>query len=510
MRVTIGTLGALAVAVAVAAGQPPRERAAQLKAPIALPAGDVPPVARGAEPAPSLAFGGTPVERRAPQSGPSWLTGADQNLLPAGGAPAKSGSVKQLTPAPGAKDVEPNFRERFKNAMPSFGTKDAPPNPLPDQLTKKPAPAAKPTPEPVQPTAATAFKAVSGTGAPVYAGPPAYRWYGWGTVTPGANPSAPAGQYPHASAAWYAVTGATPGAFPVPVTSGGQPLPGVEPPTYGIARTQLPPASAPVAPAAGTVPGGYVPPPASALPPEARPIPPEPKFQPSPSTFAPPPAFIPPALPAPKPTLPPLPPTIAVPTIAQPPALKPVSVAPPALPPIPKPDTSALAVPPPASLVPSVEPLAPVVPAARETVAPPEPEMGEPRPLPTTATVRDEASWNRASEPAPPRPGTWTPADGPVPLPTRAPEEPMWNRGRAGAPVIRGQINETRADPIADLLKQICAGRAEGLEVRYVGTKKLVVCFEVRGKAGAEKLVADISARPELTAYQIDFCVVVK
>ena len=24
--------------------------------------------------------------------------------------------------------------------------------------------------------------------APVYAGPPAYRWYGWGSVTPGANP----------------------------------------------------------------------------------------------------------------------------------------------------------------------------------------------------------------------------------------------------------------------------------------------------------------------------------
>ena len=50
----------------------------------------------------------------------------------------------------------------------------------------------------------------------VYASPPAYRWYGWGTTTPGANPYAPAGKSPQASASWYSQSRATPGAFPVP------------------------------------------------------------------------------------------------------------------------------------------------------------------------------------------------------------------------------------------------------------------------------------------------------
>lgn len=65
-----------------------------------------------------------------------------------------------------------------------------------------------------------------------YAGPPAYRWYGWGTTTPGGNAYAPTGQYPRGSANWYAQTGATPGAFPVPIMNPMRPLPGAEPPTY--------------------------------------------------------------------------------------------------------------------------------------------------------------------------------------------------------------------------------------------------------------------------------------
>ena len=65
----------------------------------------------------------------------------------------------------------------------------------------------------------------------VYAGPPAYRWYGYGSPTPGTNPYSPTGLYPKASANWYTMTGATPGAFPVPVTVGGRPN-GFEPPSY--------------------------------------------------------------------------------------------------------------------------------------------------------------------------------------------------------------------------------------------------------------------------------------
>jgi hypothetical protein len=65
----------------------------------------------------------------------------------------------------------------------------------------------------------------------VYAGPPAYRWFGYGSPTPGANQFAPSGLYPKGSANWYAQTGATPGAFPIPVTLNPRPT-GVEPPTY--------------------------------------------------------------------------------------------------------------------------------------------------------------------------------------------------------------------------------------------------------------------------------------
>ena len=66
----------------------------------------------------------------------------------------------------------------------------------------------------------------------VYAGPPAYRWFGWGTTTPGSNPYAPQGLYPRGSANWYAQTGATPGAFPTPVVNPFRPSPGSEPPVY--------------------------------------------------------------------------------------------------------------------------------------------------------------------------------------------------------------------------------------------------------------------------------------
>jgi len=40
--------------------------------------------------------------------------------------------------------------------------------------------------------------------------------------------------------------------------------------------------------------------------------------------------------------------------------------------------------------------------------------------------------------------------------------------------------------------------------------KKLTVCFDCPTAARAQKLVADISARPELAPYQIDFRVLVK
>ena len=64
-----------------------------------------------------------------------------------------------------------------------------------------------------------------------YAGVPAYRWYGYGSPTPGANPYAPTGLSPRGSANWYQHSGATPGAFPVPVAATPRSN-GHEPPSY--------------------------------------------------------------------------------------------------------------------------------------------------------------------------------------------------------------------------------------------------------------------------------------
>jgi len=145
-------------------------------------------------------------------------------------------------------------------------------------------------------------------GAPVYAGVPAYRWYGWGTVTPGMNPYAPDGEYPKGSANWYAQTGATPGAFPVPVANPFRPPPGSDPPVYVRATTAPPP---PVSP----------PPPRLDPPPLPRPI----AQTPPPSQYA---------LPAP-PDPPPLPVSHSVPAAPVPPPARPVPVGVPAAPVVP-------------------------------------------------------------------------------------------------------------------------------------------------------------------------------
>jgi hypothetical protein len=60
------------------------------------------------------------------------------------------------------------------------------------------------------------------------------------------------------------------------------------------------------------------------------------------------------------------------------------------------------------------------------------------------------------------------------------------------------------------LIHLLCRGRATGVEVRWAGSGKLAVCFEAKSEAEANKLVKDISSRPELKPYQVDFAVFVK
>jgi hypothetical protein len=189
----------------------------------------------------------------------------------------------------------------------------------------------------------------------------------------------------------------------------------------------------------------------------------------------------------------------------------------------------------PISLAPSVEPVKGPLPAVEKVVKTPlpavDPKSGkaplplvEPKPGRTPAQLpssvmeggsREEPSWEPNPEPSPASPGTWAPsapAQGPAPLPTKDPTDPwgQTSRARVGPVVARGQFTDNAPDSVAALIKQVCEGRAENVEVRWTGAKKLSVCFEIRTAPAAQKLVNDISKRPELTAYQIDYCVLVK
>ena len=277
--------------------------------------------------------------------------------------------------------AQPKLIDRIKNAV--TGEKQPPLQPLPQ-------PVMQPQQQQPQAPASTPFRGTGTNGAPVYAGPPAYRWYGWGTVTPGANPLAPAGQYPKASANWYNITGATPGAFPVPVGNPARVPSGTEPPDYGLASRQ--PAPAPVV----TVSTPPAPQPSiqyieRPLPPPVMP-PAESKFMPGSGIGAAPltppaPAYVPPA-PAP----------VSVPILTPPPMPKPAAVAPLApsmpnpdpvasLPPLPAPPVATLPpLPvPPVTPAPAVEPVK--LPGAGDRARSP---LGVPSPLPTS--VDDESA----------------------------------------------------------------------------------------------------------------------
>jgi hypothetical protein len=465
----IAAVAALGLAAAAVA-QTPTPRAARLLPPRPLGPGDTPPVARGAYPDPEYPAT-TPVTRSRP-AGPSWTDGSDPNVTtasqpdprskvqPAGGIPPQNGKG------------EPSFLSRGMDKLKGFATSDKPLIAGNAQPAQNPADAPNPN---------APFRGTTTNGAPVYAGPPAYRWYGWGTVTPGANPLAPTGQYPRASAQWYAITGATPGAFPVPVTNPNRPAPGNEPPAYLPASARAAVYVPPTPPA----PMRYDPPPVG-----SKFAPPPEPIQQSPNVGSAAPKLPTPTTPVGVPTMTPLPPPVSVlpPAVpinqaAQELPVKPVVTPPPALQPIP-----------------TMKVAAPAAPAA----------------LPASVN-KDDVRWQTSPDgPTGParEPGTWGPAAGrKAPLPADA--NPNWEPGATNTsrlPVARGQAPETSppADPAATLIHAVCRGRAAGVEVRWASNVKLAVCFEAKTEAEASKLVKDISARPELKPYQIDFCVFVK
>ncbi len=498
MRTIIGVIAVLGLAVTVAEAQPPRERGAAFRPPEPLKPSDLPAVARGAadEFLPSTPV--TKATNRAPAgAGPEWLTGPDPNVRPAAGSVTKIGNVRPLTPPPTGLQSKED---------PGLAAKAL------DRLKGTPPAPEKRVPTPEQPTAATPFRGTGASGAPVYAGPPAYRWYGWGTVTPGANPFAPTGQFPKASANWYSITGATPGAFPVPVMNPLRTPPGTEPPNYSSAPVPQP------QPVASQPPPPFQPRPQPLERPETL------RFNPPVESKFAPPAFTPPAVP------------VNVPKITPPPTVSPTAVAPgepesvavkelapiPVLPPpVPAP-VVALPVLPPAvplptpSVLPSVEPAKPVgatPPSPLPISVTDESKPAVPNRVEVTigAPKREAQHWQTAPEPTQRAPGTWAPAGAPLPVHSND-ATPAWKSGAAPVkPVVaRAQIPDAEPDSVATLVRQVCQGRADGVDVRWSGTKKLMVCFEVRAAAEAQKLVTDISRRPELAPYQIDFCVVVK
>lgn len=486
MRATVGilTILGLTVTVAVAPAQAPRnatapQRRAILLPPVPLPPSEFPRIARASAEDLSGEPAMTPVVRPtnlSATSGPVWLNGAstDPNIRPAGGVgDYRPGSVLQVAGSTRPKD-EPSLLskgyDKLKGAF-SSGSKADRNERRPEKL---PAGVAA-----VTPTANTAFRGTTATGAPVYAGPPAYRWYGWGSVTPGANPYAQTGQYPPASANWYSITGATPGAFPVPVSN---PLPagsGTEPPAYVAVPNQR------IAPAINTM-----------IPERSVPL----SFRSDASMRMPPPpadlaSIEPPVEPRVTPT----------PTITVPPASTPISV--PVIPPVvteaEPPIRPAIALPPlPAqSEVRRLEPV-PVLPTTH------------PEPLPVSVT-EETGNWQRKSETT--SPGDWSPAGAkPVTKPavpeTKLPnwQPPGMGLRTAGQSIARGQIGDARPDQAVELIRRLCSGRGDRVETSWTGSKKLTVKFVGPTVSDVRRLADEISARPELAGIQIDYQLWVK
>jgi hypothetical protein len=168
-------------------------------------------------------FSGSPgraYDPRGPQSNPGGVRGLWNGITKWTGERAKA-----LTDAVAGPETQPDARVGQPMTSGVMNPNwNAPPNGMPPQARM-----------PMQP-----FRGTTPGGRAAYAGNPAYRWYGWGTTTPGANPYAPAGEYPAASSQWYTMSGATPGAFPVPVTNPFRPMPGVGAPAYAVNTSTVP------------------------------------------------------------------------------------------------------------------------------------------------------------------------------------------------------------------------------------------------------------------------------
>jgi hypothetical protein len=588
MRTTIWALGVLGIGVTVAVAQTPvapgvKQRAATLLPPTSPTPADLPPIARAVADDLPPYQSTSPVA--SPRPGPGlWGNGIDPNVVPAGAtAPAtSSGAQGVVVPSVPNTEDQSGISRGLDKLKGAFG-----------------ASSSAATEPKEQPNATSPYRGTTPSGAVVYAGPPAYRWYGWGSVTPGANPYAPTGQYPKASANWYSITGATPGAFPVPVSNPTRTPPGTEPPNYVNAQNVMPtsrnpvPVQATAAPPSLTRPlptTAYAPdgapmsqplearsstqmygaaPPMMPQLPQAAPLAPPPPLPTVPQMpSAPPPpsqlelspkatpsaptapgseAMLPPpsllgSMPSTS-ALPPSQPAVVTPTQVQEVAGDPQAGRAPAT--LPEPLPTVVTGPAAPALLEPQTAVAPTVPNvhapsmqsfAPAAAAPSPPPSGAPAALPPSVTDQQlkwqptdetqlQGQWNssgkpRSAAPAPRAPASpqapAQPAPAPQPQsPTPAMPMPNWDPPAASdaartQPIARGQVGDNAPDPVVSLIQRLCNGKAEGVDVRWTGSKRVSVCFECPSAEAAKKLVQEICARPEFVPYRIDFCVLVK
>jgi hypothetical protein len=391
---------------------------------------------------------------------PAWLRGVaePESIVPA------AASLPSASPTPRSTLDTPSRRTHWDNiSLPIvrlFST--TPPTPVSS------TPAATTT---HFPHAQTPFRGTNAQGATIYAGPPAYRWYGYGATTPPAFLIQSQGQYPRASADWYHITGATAGAFPVPVLA--PPTTTVEAPSPSVTSPQSvtpPPASMGNAP---TTPG--------VLPPPIRPTP---------------------AV---------LQQSNAAPLTRNTEHVMPQSVISP-----PAPDPRALPTP--------ISPLHPssvhVSPATVSTPAPHEANRLQPAIFPTLPPSSPLDSYHPPLGPASPVPtpehSPWKPAaprSGREAFPSSSlsNSEPVRRDISGSFPVIaRGQLGETPVDFTTLLLEQITAGQARHLQVRWISPTHLEIAWESSHPTDAERLVRLISAHPDLAPFHLDFRITIQ
>ncbi len=357
-----------------------------------------------------------------------------------------------------------------------------------------------PLPQGMQPPAAR-YAASPTPG--VYAGPPAYRWYGYGAVTPGRNPHAPDGVSPRGSPNWYAQSGATPGAFPVTVTASGQPAaaaqaPPPEPPSYAPGdvagsydRSPTPPTPV-TAPAAAPDPSQPLPATVTASVEAASLSTPAPaEMTPLPAMTFPPPT---PPAPEPAPTLmPTVTPSVTPPArLSEPPAFAPTAAATPGEAPAPTGPQPLLtwnstSTDPAVTFVGAKPPTPTVVSVA--AVSPPQ--------------VASVAPVSVAALPVSPAvvPASFAPAAPATP----AVATPTWG---AAKPVGRSQgPGDAGAPTLEQAIRNASYGFAAVLEVKHTGPTAVAVRLQAASAADARSAAELVSKLPALKPYAVEFLV---